>query len=135
MAELPQEQRDLPAMQRGVIEDVLDEFSQRVDIVIHGSRRIQFRLRQAIQIVHVLVVMAGPSGAKARKIGIFARDGLRQEAVMLPEVEPSALAPENMDQCALDLSEACAEVAVEFFDREGRCSLEEAVVCPTVKGC
>ena len=67
IAELPYEQRNLPAMVGRMVDGVLNELAQSIGIRIQDARRIQLCLRRAMQVTRIGVVVVTPSASQARE--------------------------------------------------------------------
>src|SRR5580692_2054179 len=132
VAELPYEQRDLPAMIGRVVDGMLNEFAKGIGIRIQSPRRVQLCLRQAMQVACIGVVVVSPSTSQACEIWILARCRCGHKAARLPEVKPSPLAPENVDQRALERTQTGSQVAFALLDTQSSCHLQKASVRPAI---
>ena len=94
--------RDLSAMIGGVIERVLDEFAQRVGGCVESPRAVEFLLREATEISQVRFVVVRPRFAEGGEVRIVAGCWPGHKVAGLPEAEPSALAPEDVDERAFE---------------------------------
>ena len=76
--------------------------------------------------------MRGPCTLEGREVRVITGSGPGDEVAGLPEAEPAALAPKDMDEGAVEGDEAGAKVAFALLGGEGCGRFEEALVGPTV---
>jgi hypothetical protein len=134
LADLPQHEDHLAAVMRRVRQDVLDELSQNVRVVIDRARRAELLLGQVAEEHGLPFFVALPAGDDRRQIRKIRRREVWRERSLLPVPEPADLSPEDVPQGPTNRSEAPAEISFELRVRQLAGRLEQDLVGPAVVG-